>query len=113
MESVLLSLREVDVLDVVLIRRFQEKVSLRFVEVELQFLLLVVQIGIEMRRDHSRDNLNRDIIRSLVHFNASYIISVDRALRILARKYFGIEAFFFFSADEDVRCIRADQLYML
>ena len=113
MESVLLSLREVDVLDVVLIRGFQEKVSLRFVEVELQFLLLVVQIRIKMRRDHSRHNLNRDIIRSLVHFNASYIISVDRALRFLARKYFGIEVFFFFFADEYVSCVRAHQLYML
>ena len=58
MEAVLLSLREVDALDVVLISGFQEKVSLRFVEVELQFVLLVVQIGIEMRGDHSRDNLN-------------------------------------------------------
>ena len=58
MEAVLLSLREVDVLDVVLILGFKEKVSLRFVEVELQFVLLVVQIGIKMRGDHSRDNLN-------------------------------------------------------
>ena len=58
MEAILLSLREVDVLDVVLILGFKEKVSLRFVEVELQFVLLVVQIGIKMRRDHSRDNLN-------------------------------------------------------